>query len=333
MSAHSDIARKVIAQEAQALGSLLEAIDGRFDDAIAQIGSIKGRVIVTGIGKSGHIAHKIAATLASTGTPAQFVHPAEASHGDLGMITSNDLVLAISNSGEAPELANLIAYTRRFGIPLIGMTSRADSALATQSDLVLQMPRVPEACGTGVVPTSSTIVTLALGDALAVALMRQRDFTADHFRDFHPGGKLGAQLSRVRDLMHVEAAVPLVSADQKMSGALITMTEKGFGVVGVTDETAALVGIITDGDLRRHMSADLLALKARDVMTMSSENNRAGCAGARGRARDERKRSQGDLPFRPWRNRSETSGSDTYSRLSARRAGMRKNVPWMAIHA
>ena len=269
MSSYSDKARQVIALEAQALELLKSAIDERFDAAVAKIIETSGRVIVTGIGKSGHIAHKIAATLASTGTPAQFVHPAEASHGDLGMITPNDLVLAISNSGEAPELANLIAFTRRFGIPLIGMTSRPESALATQSDMVLQLPCVEEACGTGVVPTSSTIVTLAMGDAVAVALMQHREFTAERFRDFHPGGKLGAQLSRVTDLMHRGSDLPLVGRSTAMSDALIVISEKGFGVAGVVDDDGVLVGIITDGDLRRHMSADLLSLTASDVMTTS----------------------------------------------------------------
>ncbi|MEP0503657.1 MAG: KpsF/GutQ family sugar-phosphate isomerase [Paracoccaceae bacterium] len=269
MSSYSDKARQVIDLEAQALEKLKSAIDERFDAAVAKIIETSGRVIVTGIGKSGHIAHKIAATLASTGTPAQFVHPAEASHGDLGMITPNDLVLAISNSGEAPELANLIAFTRRFGIPLIGMTSRPESALATQSDMILQLPCVEEACGTGVVPTSSTIVTLAMGDAVAVALMQHREFTAERFRDFHPGGKLGAQLSRVTDLMHHGSDLPLVGRSTAMSDTLIVISEKGFGVAGIVDDDGSLVGIITDGDLRRHMNADLLSLTASDVMTTS----------------------------------------------------------------
>lgn len=269
MSRFSETARQVIAQEAHALSLLEATIDARFDEVVAKMLETTGRVVVTGIGKSGHIAHKIAATLASTGTPAQFVHPAEASHGDLGMITPADLVLAISNSGEAPELANLIAFTRRFGIPLIGMTSRPESALAKQSDKVLQLPRVEEACGTGVVPTSSTAVTLAMGDAVAVALMQHRKFTAERFRDFHPGGKLGAQLSRVKDLMHTGDDLPLVHQVTPMSDALIVISEKGFGVAGVLNENDELVGIITDGDLRRHMSADLLALTASDVMTTS----------------------------------------------------------------
>ena len=255
-----------IRDRTQALDQLAGALDDRFDAAISQILETSGRVIVTGIGKSGHIAKKIAATFASTGTPAQFVHPAEASHGDLGMITASDLVLAISFSGEAPELANLLTYTRRFRIPLVGVTSRPDSALAKQSDIVLQLPKVTEACRTGVVPTSSTLITLALGDALAVALMEHRDFTADHFRDFHPGGKLGAQLSRVHDLMVSGDDLPLVQHSTPMPDALIEMSQKNFGVIGVTDAQGALSGIITDGDLRRRM-VGLLDLNASEVMT------------------------------------------------------------------
>lgn len=269
MSAFRKTAARVITEESRALGQLADALDPRFDAAIEQILATRSRVIVTGIGKSGHVANKIAATFASTGTPAQFVHPAEASHGDLGMITGEDVVLAISNSGEAPELANLLAYTRRFGIPLIGMTSRADSALGKQSDIVLLLPQLGEACGTGVVPTNSTVMTLALGDALAVALMEHRSFTAEHFRAFHPGGKLGAQLSLVRDLMHKGDALPLVQTSTRMADALLEISQKGFGVVGVTDAAGALAGIVTDGDLRRHMSANLLDLTAADVMTTS----------------------------------------------------------------
>lgn len=266
MSTYQDTAQRVITTEADALHTLAAALDDRFDAAVAQILKTTGRVIITGIGKSGHIAKKIAATLASTGTPAQFVHPAEASHGDLGMITRADTVLAISNSGEAPELANLLVYARRFGIPLIGMTSKPESTLATQSDIVLLLPQAGEACGTGVVPTSSTTMTLALGDALAVALMEHRSFTAEHFREFHPGGKLGAQLSRVRDLMHTGDAIPMVGIDTAMADALLEISQKSFGVVGVSDADGALVGIITDGDLRRHMDG-LLTQTAKNVMT------------------------------------------------------------------
>jgi arabinose-5-phosphate isomerase len=255
-----DTARRVIRAEADALIALANAIDGSLADAVDLILNAKGRIIISGIGKSG------AATLASTGTPAHFVHPAEASHGDLGMVTRGDVVLAISNSGEAPELANLIAYTQRFAIPLIGVTSRAESSLASQSDIVLLMPRLPEACGTGVVPTTSTTMTLALGDALCVAIMEHRAFTPDNFRDFHPGGKLGAQLSRVGDLMHKDDAIPLVGEKTPMSDTLLTISQKGFGVVGVLDDNGYLAGIVTDGDLRRNM-AGLLDLTAGEVMT------------------------------------------------------------------
>ena len=261
-----DTAARVIRTEARALETLADSLDARFRDAIDLMKDCRGRVIVTGIGKSGHVANKIAATLASTGTPAQFVHPAEASHGDLGMITRDDVVLAISNSGEAPELANLLVYSRRYEIPLIGMTSRPDSALARQADVVLQLPQAGEACGTGVVPTNSTTMTLALGDALAVALMENRDFTAEHFRDFHPGGKLGAVLSRVADLMHTGDAVPVVAEDAPMSEVLAQIGAKGFGVTAVTDAAGSLRGIITDGDLSRHM-AELAQARAQDVMT------------------------------------------------------------------
>jgi len=261
-----DTARRVIRAEADALINLADALDGALAQAVELILGAHGRVIVSGIGKSGHIARKIAATLASTGTPAYFVHPAEASHGDLGMVTNDDVVLAISNSGEAPELANLLAYTQRFGIPLVGITSKANSTLATHCDITLLMPKQPEACGTGVVPTTSTTMTLALGDALAVALMEHRAFSAENFRDFHPGGKLGAQLALVSDLMHTGDAVPLSGEDTPMSDTLLTISQKGFGVVGVLDDNAYLTGIVTDGDLRRNM-AGLLDLTAGKVMT------------------------------------------------------------------
>lgn len=261
-----DTARRVIRAEADALSALADALDGALSDAVELVLNAPGRVIVSGIGKSGHIARKIAATLASTGTPAYFVHPAEASHGDLGMVTGGDVVLAISNSGEAPELANLLAYTRRFDIPLIGITSKAQSTLGNHCDIALVMPKQSEACGTGVVPTTSTTMTLALGDALAVALMEHRAFSAENFRDFHPGGKLGAQLASVGDLMHKGDAVPLSGEDTPMSDTLLTISQKGFGVVGVLDDNGYLAGIVTDGDLRRNM-AGLLDLTAGKVMT------------------------------------------------------------------
>ena len=259
-------ARQVVTDEAKALEVLAGALDDRFADAARLIHKATGRVIVSGIGKSGHIGHKIAATLASTGTPAYFVHPAEASHGDLGMVSGDDVVLAISNSGEAPELVNLLAFTRRFAIPLIGLSSNPDSTLMTQSDVQLLIPSLGEACGYGIVPTISTTLTLAMGDALAVALMKYRNFRPEDFRAFHPGGKLGSRLSRVRDLMHSGTELPMVDVGTGMGETLLEMSSKGFGVVGVTDGGGDLVGIITDGDLRRHM-AGLLEQTAGEVMT------------------------------------------------------------------
>ena len=256
--------RKVIAIEAEGLTALAASLDDSFARAVETILQAKGRVIVSGMGKSGHIARKIAATFASTGTPAQFVHPAEASHGDLGMVTRDDVALVLSNSGETPELADMIAHTRRFSIPLIGVASRPESTLLRQSDVALVLPQAPEACGSGVVPTTSTTMTLALGDAIAVALMEHRHFTPEMFRTFHPGGKLGARLSKVADLMHDD--MPLVGEATPMSEVLLEISRKGFGVVGVTDARGDLIGIITDGDLRRHM-AGLLDHAAAEVMT------------------------------------------------------------------
>ena len=257
-------AQRVIRREAEALEMLADTLDGAFTAAVEMILKAEGRVIVSGMGKSGHVARKIAATLASTGTPAQFVHPAEASHGDLGMVMKGDVALVLSNSGETPELADIIAHTRRFDIPLIGVAGRAESTLLREADVALVLPPAPEACETGIVPTTSTTMTLALGDALAIALMEHRDFTPDQFRIFHPGGKLGARLAKVRDLMHADA--PLINHDAPMGEALLIMSAKGFGVVGVTDGDGYLQGIITDGDLRRHMDG-LLDLSAGDVMT------------------------------------------------------------------
>jgi arabinose-5-phosphate isomerase len=256
--------RRVIQREAEALGSLAGALGDSFFAAATLILDAHGRVIVSGMGKSGHIARKIASTLASTGTPAHFVHPAEASHGDLGMMAKGDVALVLSNSGETPELANLVAYTRRFGIPLIGVAGNRESTLLRQADVAIVLPAAEEACDKGIVPTTSTTMTLALGDALAIALMEHRRFTPEDFREFHPGGKLGARLSRVRDLMHTD--MPLVESNTPMSTALLAISQKGFGVVGVTSEAGALVGIITDGDLRRHMDG-LLSLSAETVMT------------------------------------------------------------------
>lgn len=257
-------ARQVVTDEARALDVLADSLDEHFAEAVQLILQAPGRIIISGIGKSGHIGHKIAATLASTGTPAYFVHPAEASHGDLGMVSKGDVVLAISNSGEAPELANLLAFTRRFSIPLIGLSSKPESTLMKQADVHLLIPSLGEACGFGMVPSISTTLTLAMGDALAIALMKYRDFKPEDFRAFHPGGKLGAQLSTVRDLMHAD--LPVVPVGTPMSEALLVMSQKSFGVVGVTDETGRLMGIVTDGDLRRNMDG-LLNKTTEEVMT------------------------------------------------------------------
>ncbi len=266
--------RRVIAQEAAALGLLEATLGDNFAAALQLILDARGRVIVSGMGKSGHVARKIAATFASTGTPAHFVHPAEASHGDLGMMAAGDVVLVLSNSGETPELADLIAYTRRFDIPLIGIAARENSTLLKQADVKLVLPAADEACGRGIVPTTSTTMTLALGDALAIALMEHRKFTPENFRDFHPGGKLGARLSKVSDLMHGGAELPLIEIDAPMSEALLEISQKGFGVVGVT-EAGRLAGIITDGDLRRHMSG-LLDMTAGEVMTRNPRTIQPG---------------------------------------------------------
>lgn len=257
---------RVLQMEAEALARLAEALDDSFSRAVETILDARGRVIVSGMGKSGHVARKIAATFASTGTPAHFVHPAEASHGDLGMLARGDVCLVLSNSGETPELADIVGYTRRFAIPLIGVAGRADSTLLRQADVALVLPRAEEACPMGLAPTTSTTMTLALGDALAVALMEHRQFTPENFRAFHPGGKLGARLSRVRDLMHGADETPLVQVGTAMADALLTMSQKSFGVVGVVDTDGRLAGIVTDGDLRRHMQG-LLERRVDEVMT------------------------------------------------------------------
>ncbi len=259
----TQIARHVIEVEAAGLTALAASLGPEFDAAIALILAAQGRVIVSGMGKSGHIGRKIAATLASTGTPAHFVHPAEASHGDLGMLARGDIVLLISNSGETAELADIIAHCQRFDIPMLGICGQAASTLARASKIALIMPQVPEA-GTGIAPTTSTTMALALGDALALTLMEQRAFTAEHFRLFHPGGPLGAKLLHVRDLMHVD--MPLVLPNCPMGDVILTISQKGFGVAGVQDEAGALMGIITDGDLRRHLDG-LMEKTAGEVMT------------------------------------------------------------------
>jgi len=260
-------ARKVLKTEQDALAALADSLGGPFVAALDLIAKASGRVVVTGMGKSGHVGHKIAATLASTGQPAFFVHPAEASHGDLGMVQQDDVVIALSNSGETTELSDIIAFTRRYRIGLIGMTGRAGSTLSEAADVALVIPDSPEACPMGLAPTTSTTVMLALGDALAVCLLERKGFTAQDFRNFHPGGKLGQRLLKVADLMHAGELMPLIGAHAPMGEALLEMTAKSFGVVGVVDDAGKLLGVITDGDLRRHMSKDLMDRQAGDVMT------------------------------------------------------------------
>ncbi|MCC7283568.1 MAG: KpsF/GutQ family sugar-phosphate isomerase, partial [Acetobacteraceae bacterium] len=242
--------------------------------ALDRLGAASGRVVVTGMGKSGHVGRKIAATLASTGTPALFVHPAEASHGDLGMIGQGDAVLALSNSGETPELADLIAYSRRFAIALVAIVGRAPSTLADAADVALVLPRADEACPLGLAPTTSTTMAMALGDAIAVALLERRGFTAEQFSVFHPGGRLGRRLLRVQDLMHEGAELPLCPPETRMAEAIVAMTARRFGCLGLVGPDGRLEGIITDGDLRRHMSADLLGRPAAEIMTRAPKTIR-----------------------------------------------------------
>ena len=260
-------ARNTLTAEAAGLTQLANALGDNFVEAVDILASANGRVIISGMGKSGHIGNKIAATMASTGTPAYFVHPAEASHGDLGMITEEDVVLALSWSGGTQELAGLLNYTKRFNIQLIAITSDANSLLGQTANICLTLPKAEEACPNGLAPTTSTTMQLALGDALAVALLERRNFSAADFKNFHPGGKLGASLSRIADVMHQGDALPLIDGVVKMDEAIVVMTEKGFGCLGIIDDKGALAGIITDGDLRRHMTDDLLTKTASDIMT------------------------------------------------------------------
>jgi arabinose-5-phosphate isomerase len=260
-------ARRVLKLEGDALAALADTLDDSFVDTIDRLHAVTGRIIVTGMGKSGHVARKIAATLASTGSPSQFVHPGEASHGDLGMITPKDAVLALSYSGRTTELSDMVAYTRRYDIPLIAITGQRRSALCEAADAALILPRMAEACPMGLAPTTSTTMALALGDAIAIALLERRGFSVEDFQVFHPGGALGRQLLRVADVMHGEEELPVCSPDCAMAEAILIMTAKRFGCVGVVDESGTLMGIITDGDLRRHMNDNLLSLRAGDVMT------------------------------------------------------------------
>jgi len=272
-SATDDVAsgQRVLDHAKDGLEALSANLGGDFSAAVDIFAKVTGRVVVSGMGKSGHVGHKVAATLASTGTPAFFVHAAEASHGDLGMIAPGDAVLAISNSGETPELADLVSYTRRFAIPLVAITSRPKSSLAEAADVLLALPDVGEACPLGLAPTTSTTLTLALGDAIAVALLERRGFTADDFKTFHPGGKLGRKLFKVSDLMHGGDELPLVKPNMPMSEVVPYMTSKTFGVAGVIDDKGYLIGVVTDGDLRRHI-ANLLTLTAAEVMNKTPKS-------------------------------------------------------------
>lgn len=267
---------KTIQIERDGLHKLSETVSGpmrnAYVSAIKIVAEAQGRVIITGMGKSGHVARKIAATLASTGTPASYVHPSEASHGDLGMITRDDVVLALSFSGETAELSSIIQYTQRFSVPLIAMTSKRGSSLGQAAKVCLVLPQVKEACPHGLAPTASTTVQLALGDAIALSLLEWRGFTPADFRAFHPGGSLGARLTHVSDLMHGPDRLPLATEDAPVSEVLVIMTEKSFGCLGVIDSDGRITGIVTDGDLRRHMGDGLLGQRAGDIMTSSPKS-------------------------------------------------------------
>jgi arabinose-5-phosphate isomerase len=269
--AHLESALRTLEAEAGGVTALVAALtDGlgrSFGEAVELIRQAKGRVIVTGMGKSGHIARKVAATLASTGTPAFFVHPGEASHGDLGMVTPDDVIMALSWSGETAELKNLIGYSRRFRIGLLAMTAEASSTLGKAADVTLVLPQAREACPHNLAPTTSSLMQLALGDALAIALLESRGFTAVDFGRLHPAGRLGALLKFARDVMHSGADMPLVAIGTKMSEAVLEISAKGFGCVGITDQAGKLIGIVTDGDLRRHMRGDLMSAHVDEVMT------------------------------------------------------------------
>jgi arabinose-5-phosphate isomerase len=264
------VARRVLGIEAEALVAMAGSLEHNFVAAIDQMLAAKGRIIVSGMGKSGHVARKIAATLASTGTPAQFVHPAEASHGDLGMIGAGDVMLVLSNSGETPELADLISHAARFGIPLIGIASRPGSALLMAASVALCLPPAPEACAIGLAPTTSTTMMLALGDAIAVALMERRGFSPEDYKVLHPGGQLGKRLSRVADIMRAGPDLPLIAPDCNLQDLLLVMSEGGLGCAGVVDANGLVIGGVSDGDIRRHFAQSKSPeARARDLMTPS----------------------------------------------------------------
>ena len=301
------VARRVIRAEISGLEGLADGLDDGFGAAVGLCAAVRGRIVVTGVGKSGHVGRKIAATLASTGTPAQFVHAGEASHGDLGMIGAEDAILALSNSGETAELADIIAYSRRFGIALIAMTGGGGSTLAAAADAVLLLPAAAEACPMGLAPTTSTTAMMALGDALAIALLERRNFSSADFRVLHPGGRLGRRLLRVADIMHVGGDIPLVSPAAPMSEAIVVMTSKSFGCLGACDGDGRLIGVVTDGDLRRHMGDALLARTVAEIMHRTPRTIAAAALAAEGlglmnrtadhlAVRGRRRRPAGRLP-------------------------------------
>jgi len=278
-----DSALRTLRTEGDGLASLIAALEGPlggdFNRACELIDSIRGRVIVAGVGKSGHIGGKVAATLASTGTPAFFVHPAEANHGDLGMIARDDVVVALSWSGETAELKGIISYVTRFSIPMIAITRDQNSTLGKESTICLELPKVAEACPNGLAPTTSTILQMAMGDALAVALLESRGFSAEDFSVYHPGGQLGVNLTRVRDIMHTGNSVPLVAIDVSVQAAVDKISEKKFGCVGVLHPDGKLAGIITDGDLRRHINTNMLEMTTEEVMTKNPKTISADILG------------------------------------------------------
>ncbi len=264
---HLASARRTLSLEIEGLKALMASLDGPFTEAVEALGTAAGRVVVTGMGKSGHVARKIAATLASTGTPAQFVHPGEASHGDLGMIVNGDAILAISKSGEVSELYSIISHAKRFSIPLVAITQERASALGRAADIALLLPKAEEACPNKLAPTTSTTMQLALGDAIAMALIERKGFSAKDFKVFHPGGKLGAMLTHVGEIMHSGEELPLAGPDMPMSEALLVMSQKSLGCVGVIDAAGQLLGMITDGDIRRHAGDGFLQRRTAEIMT------------------------------------------------------------------
>ncbi len=265
---HLEKARKVLEMEIHGLQEMSNALNEKFADAVDLLFDSTGKVIISGMGKSGHVARKIAATFASTGTPAHFVHPAEASHGDLGMIAKGDVLILLSNSGETAELNSLIAHAKRFGIKIISFVRNADSTLANNSTIAMILPKSPEATAINA-PTTSTTMMMALGDAFAVCLLEKRGFCSEDFKIFHPGGKIGANLTKVADIMHSYPEIPLIKENAKMSEAILEMTSKSFGCVAVVNDEHEIKGIITDGDLRRHMGPELLERKVTEIMSLN----------------------------------------------------------------